>query len=85
MSDYIAASEGITSDLVVDVKGIHCPMPLLRIKKEIAHLNSGQILQADSTDGGCSNDLPGWCSRIGHKYLGEKNKKGFISYYIQKK
>ncbi|MCP3929851.1 MAG: sulfurtransferase TusA family protein [Bacteroidetes bacterium] len=85
MSDFIVACKGIISDSIIDVRGLHSPLPLLRIKKEIAHLNSNQILQANSTDTGCRNDIPGWCSRAGHTYLGEQKQKEYISYFVQKK
>ncbi len=84
MADYLVAERGITADHIVDLRGLNSPLPLLRIKKEIANLTSGQILQADGTDPGCRNDFPGWCSRIGHRYLGEVKKKNCISFYIRK-
>lgn len=74
-----------TSDIIIDLKGLNSPLPLLRIKKELEKMESKQILQANCTDPGCRNDFPGWCDRMGHKYLGENTDFDFISYYIQKK
>lgn len=85
MSEYKKVEAGVTPNLVVDLKGLNCPLPLLRVKKEISKMNSEQILQSDCTDIGCHNDFSGWCSRMGHKYLGSKNNSNFTSYYIQKK
>ncbi len=85
MSDFLVVGKDVASDAIVDVRGLHCPLPILRIKKEITYLNSKQILQAYSTDAGCRNDIPGWCSRTGHIYLGEKREREYTSYYIQKK
>ncbi len=85
MSEKKLVSEEITSDSVINVRGLNCPLPLLRIKKEITKLASGQILQADGTDPGSRNDLPGWCHRVGHRYLGERMENGFISFFIQNK
>jgi tRNA 2-thiouridine synthesizing protein A len=47
-------------------------------------LGSGDVLQVDGTDPGSRNDIPGWCERAGHEYLGEKEGSGFISFYIKK-
>ncbi len=84
MSDFKTAPEGITPKSVLDAKGLSCPMPLLRTKKEIGKLASGEILQVDGTDPGSRNDIPGWCERSGHEYLGEKEGSGFISFFIKK-
>ncbi len=84
MSDVKTAPEGLDVVHVLDAKGLSCPMPLLRTKKEIGKIETGQILQIDGTDPGSRNDIPGWCSRAGHEYLGEKEESGYMSFFIQK-
>lgn len=84
MSDLKKADEGITPNAVLDAKGLSCPMPLLRTKKEIGKLAAGEILQIDGTDPGSRNDIPGWCERAGHEYMGEKEETGYISFFIKK-
>jgi tRNA 2-thiouridine synthesizing protein A len=84
MSDFKVAEEGINVDATLDAKGLSCPMPLLRTKKEIGKLDSGQVLQIDGTDPGSRNDLPGWATRAGHDYLGEKEMSGYISFFVKK-
>ncbi len=69
---------------VLDAKGLSCPMPLLRTKKEMSKLKSGEILQIMGTDPGSRNDIPGWCERSGHEFLGLKDEEGFTNYYIKK-
>ena len=84
MSDVKTAPEGLDVTSVLDAKGLSCPMPLLRTKKEIGKIDGGQILQIDGTDPGSRNDIPGWCARAGHEYLGEKEESGYISFFVQK-
>ncbi|MCI5221422.1 MAG: sulfurtransferase TusA family protein [Candidatus Electrothrix sp. AR4] len=84
MSDVKTAPEGLDVVRVLDAKGLSCPMPLLRTKKEIGKIEDGQILQIDGTDPGSRNDIPGWCSRAGHEYLGEKEESGYMSFFVQK-
>jgi tRNA 2-thiouridine synthesizing protein A len=74
----------ITPDSTLDAKGLSCPMPLLKTKKEIGKLSSGQILEVLGTDPGSRNDLPGWCEKSGHTFLGEKEGDGFFHFYIKK-
>jgi tRNA 2-thiouridine synthesizing protein A len=68
----------------LDAKGLDCPMPLLKAKKAIESLESGQVLEILGSDEGSKIDLPGWCERVGHTYLGEKEEKNFFRFYIQK-
>ncbi|MFP3982542.1 MAG: sulfurtransferase TusA family protein [Desulfurivibrionaceae bacterium] len=85
MSDYQQAPDNVEVARTLDAKGLSCPMPLLRTKKEIDKVNSGEILEVLGTDPGSRNDLPGWCSRAGHEYIGEKEDNGFFHFYIKKK
>lgn len=84
MSDNKIVAADVKPKSILDAKGLSCPMPLLRTKKEIGKLASGEILQVDGTDPGSRNDIPGWCERSGHEYLGEREGSGFISFFIKK-
>ncbi|CAN2042909.1 putative sulfur carrier protein YrkI [Candidatus Magnetomoraceae bacterium gMMP-15] len=75
----------IKSDQTLNVRGLGCPMPLLKTKKTIEKLDSGKILEILGTDPGTRNDLPGWAKRMGHEYLGDVEDKGFIRFYVKKK
>ncbi len=77
--------EGITPDETLDCRGLSCPMPLLKTKKAIGKLQSGQILEILGTDPGTRNDLPSFAGKAGHEYLGEKEDEGFIRFYLKAK
>lgn len=85
MSDVKQAPADIKADRTLDAKGLSCPMPLLRTKKEIDKISSGQILEILGTDPGSRNDLPGWCTRAGHEFMGEKEESGYFRFFIKKK
>lgn len=76
--------DNITADEVLDAKGLSCPMPLLKTKKAISKLQSGQILEVLGTDPGSKNDLPGWCQKEGHEFMGSKDEADFFRFYIKK-
>ncbi|MFO8239945.1 MAG: sulfurtransferase TusA family protein [Dissulfuribacterales bacterium] len=78
------APDGLTVAHTLDAKGLSCPMPILKTKKEINKIKSGEILEVLGTDPGTRNDIPGWCERVGHEYLGEKEDAGFLHFYIKK-
>jgi len=77
--------ENITPDETLDCRGLSCPMPLLKTKKAIKGLNSGQIIEVFSSDPGTKNDLPGFAKKSGHEYLGDKDDEGFTRFYIKVK
>ena len=76
--------DAIKTASTIDAKGLDCPMPLLKAKKAIESLESGQVLEILGTDEGSKIDLPGWCERAGHSYLGMKEEKNFYRFYIKK-
>ncbi|MFO7736528.1 MAG: sulfurtransferase TusA family protein [bacterium] len=69
----------------VDALYLHSPVPLLRLKKELAGVNPRDIVQIDCTDQGCRGDFENWCSRKEHTLLGENSTSDYTSYFIQKK
>ena len=68
----------------IDARGLSCPMPLLKTKKQLGKMQSGQILEVLGTDPGTKNDLPSYCKRSGDEYLGEQDDSGFFRMYIKK-
>ncbi len=78
------SEDNIESDETLDVKGLSCPMPMLKTRKAISKLPSGQVLEIQGTDPGTKNDLPGWCAKEGHEFMGTKDCGNFTSFYIKK-
>ena len=76
--------DSITPDMTLDAKGLSCPMPLLKTKKAIDKIDSGQVLEVLGTDPGTKNDLAGWCKRSGHTLLGMKDESGFTRFFVKK-
>ncbi|MEW6221371.1 MAG: sulfurtransferase TusA family protein [Thermodesulfobacteriota bacterium] len=77
--------DDVKANLTLDAKGLSCPMPLLKTKKAMDRLESGQVLEVLGTDPGSKNDLPGWCERAGHTYLGAREEAGVFRFYIRKR
>ena len=50
----------ITFDDELDARGLNCPMPLVKARKQIGGLDSGKILRVVSTDRGSIKDFQGW-------------------------
>jgi len=77
--------ENITPDRTLDCRGDTCPLPLLKTKKTMADMTSGEILEVIGTDPGSKQDLPSWASRTGNTYLGVKEEGDLFYFYLQKK
>ncbi len=77
--------ENITPDKTLDCQGLQCPMPILKTKKTMDQMKSGQILEILGTDPATKNDLPAFARNVGHEYLGSKDDDGFTRYYLRVK
>jgi tRNA 2-thiouridine synthesizing protein A len=84
MNDPKRPPADVVPKTILDAKGLNCPMLLLHAKKEIGKISSGEILQLNVTDPISRNDIPGWCERVGHTYMGEEEGSGFIRFFIKK-
>lgn len=75
----------IQVDKVLDAKGLSCPMPIVRTKKAIEDMDSGQVLEIQATDKGSLADIQGWAKNTGHQYLGTKEEGEVLHHYIRKR
>lgn len=54
---------------LLDVRGMRCPMPLLKTRQALRHLASGHQLRVLTDDPGSLQDIPRWLSENGHRLL----------------
>jgi tRNA 2-thiouridine synthesizing protein A len=71
-------------DLEVDARGLNCPLPILRAKKGINTLNSGQILKIIATDPGSVKDLEAFCKQTGNEMLESSQQNGEYHFKLRK-
>jgi tRNA 2-thiouridine synthesizing protein A len=72
-------------DKELDVRGLNCPLPILRSKKYLADMTSGQVLKIIATDPGSVIDFQVFCDQTGNTLLSlSENNKEFI-FYMKKK
>lgn len=76
--------ESIKADIVLDTRGLSCPMPMLRAKKELKTMKPGQIVEVWSTDPGSKKDIPDLARRQKDDFLGYIDESGYTRYLIKK-
>ena len=68
-------------DQEVDATGLTCPLPILRAKKALAQMQSGQILKVIATDGGSATDFPVFAKLTGNDLIAQdKGGEAFVFY-----
>jgi TusA-related sulfurtransferase len=66
-------------DREIDTRGLNCPLPILRAKKALADLASGQVLKVVSTDPGSMRDFKAFCKQTGNELLSQQTiDKDFV-------
>jgi rhodanese-related sulfurtransferase/TusA-related sulfurtransferase len=74
----------LKTDLVLDAKGLACPMPIVKTKKAINGLEAGQVLEVQATDKGSKADIKAWATRSGHQFLGTIEDGEVLKHYLRK-
>ncbi|MEI7788015.1 MAG: sulfurtransferase TusA family protein [Chlorobiaceae bacterium] len=78
MSEIICTAE-------LNCEGLNCPLPILKTKKAIDALNSGEVLKMTATDPGSINDMASWSNRTGNELVAHTEQAGIHTYFIKKK
>jgi tRNA 2-thiouridine synthesizing protein A len=68
----------------LDARGLMCPIPVLRAKKAVSALGSGEVLELLSSDPGSSRDLDAFCQQTGNEYLSCDERDGVFVIHIRK-
>ncbi|MGG3560860.1 sulfurtransferase TusA family protein [Neobacillus rhizosphaerae] len=74
----------MNADKILDAKGLACPMPIVKTKKAINELTSGQVLEIHTTDKGAKNDLSAWAKSGGHELLNFEEDQDVLKFWIKK-
>ncbi len=72
-------------DLEVDARGLLCPLPILRAKKALANLASGQVLRVVATDRNSMRDFQAFCKQTGNELLQQTDTDGEFIHYLKRR
>ncbi len=72
-------------DQEVDATGLTCPLPILRAKKALAQMQSGQILKVIATDGGSATDFPVFAKQTGNDLIAQDKTGETFVFYLKRR
>jgi tRNA 2-thiouridine synthesizing protein A len=72
-------------DKELDARGLNCPLPILRTKKALTDMTSGQVLKIMATDPGSVKDFQAFCKQTGHALLNSDASRNEFVFFMQKK
>ncbi|ABR91690.1 Sulfurtransferase TusA [compost metagenome] len=72
-----------TKDL--DARGLNCPLPILKTKKALAEMVSGQVLRVQATDPGSVRDFQAFAKQTGNQLLEQSQQDEVFTFFMQRK
>ena len=72
-------------DKELDARGLNCPLPILRAKKSLNEMTSGQVLRIMATDPGSVKDFAAFAKQTGNELLSSAENNKEFEFYIKRK
>jgi len=74
-----------TADKEIDTRGLNCPLPILRAKKALAEMTSGQVLKIIATDPGSVRDFQAFARQTGNELLEQQTVGKEFLHYLKRR
>jgi TusA-related sulfurtransferase len=72
-------------DAEVDARGLNCPLPILKAKKALAGMQSGQLLRVLATDPGSVRDFQAFARQTGNELVGQKQGADVVEHVLRRR
>ncbi|MBS1180909.1 MAG: hypothetical protein H6Q99_789 [Proteobacteria bacterium] len=69
---------------ILDLKGLNCPLPVLKTGKALRALTSGDLLVVEATDPLAAIDIPHFCRQEGHQLVAQETDGPILRFTIAK-
>ncbi len=77
-------TEELKADLVLDLKGLMCPLPVVKVSKAIKDVPVGGLIEATATDPGVLADIPAWTKSTGHEMVKTERDGKNIKFWVRR-
>ncbi len=81
----ISMESSMNADKELDARGLNCPLPILKTKKSLAAMESGQVLRVISTDCGSVKDMQAFANQTGNELVEQSEQNGEYIFFMKKK
>jgi tRNA 2-thiouridine synthesizing protein A len=71
-------------DIQIDARGLNCPLPVLRAKRTMDHMQRGQVLRVRATDAGSVKDFDAFCRQSGNERVSFEASGGEYIFRLRK-
>jgi tRNA 2-thiouridine synthesizing protein A len=77
--------ESIVFNSEVDAIGMNCPLPILRTKKALATMQSGEVLKIKATDSGAARDFPAFAKQTGNELIASSTEGDVLVFFLKRR
>lgn len=69
----------------LDARGLNCPLPILKTKKALAEMATGEVLRVQATDPGSVRDFQAFSKQTGNHLVSQSEENAVFTFYMQRK
>ena len=73
------------ADKLLELTGLLCPMPIVKMAKAIKEVQVGQVIEATASDPGVMADIPAWCKSTGNELISMERVEKIIRFQVRRK
>jgi tRNA 2-thiouridine synthesizing protein A len=77
-------AQTVESNLKLNLEGLLCPIPIVKVSKAIKNMEVGGVLEATATDPGVLADIPAWTKSTGNELLSIEKDGKLIRFLIKR-
>jgi len=68
----------------LDARGMNCPLPILKTRKALNQINTGEILEVTASDPGSVKDMASFCDQTGNRLVASNEAEDSYVFLIEK-
>jgi tRNA 2-thiouridine synthesizing protein A len=69
----------------IDTRGLNCPLPILKAKKALSEMTSGQVLKVVATDPGSMRDFQAFARQTGNELIEQSSTDHLFTHYLRRR
>jgi len=77
-------TETMKSDIVIDLQGLLCPIPVVKLNQTVKNMEVGQVVEATATDPGVLVDIPAWCRTTNNELVKMDREDKIFHFWVKK-